>query len=145
MGNLLCPDDWVDISRSLHFVWGSPVLFFGLTSALHIPFYQRTNTQCPFVVVVVVVFTLVSAPCLLCIGKHDSRSTCMAAGEIRTRCATFFFWFFLFLFFFVNHHRVCVCLQHSADKCRCMKPIYSCRSFTWFNSRIRHPLFTPFS
>lgn len=48
MGNLLCPDDWVDISRSLHFVWGSPVLFFGLTSALHIPFYQRTNTQCPF-------------------------------------------------------------------------------------------------
>jgi hypothetical protein len=40
---------------------------------------------------------------------------------------------------------VFVCLQHSADKCRCMKPIYSCRSFTWFNSRIRHPLFTPFS
>lgn len=40
---------------------------------------------------------------------------------------------------------MCVCLQHSADKCRCMKPIYSCRSFTWFNSRIRHPLYTLFS
>jgi hypothetical protein len=52
---------------------------------------------------------------------------------------------FFFFFSFSWITTVCVCLQHSSDKCRCMKPIYSCRSFTWFNSRIRHPLYTLFS
>lgn len=145
MGNLLCPDDLVDISRSLHFVGALPFYFLGWRQPYIFPFINGQIPSAPFVVVVVVVFTLVSAPCLLCIGKHDSRSTCMAAGEIRTRCATFFFWFFFFFFSFSWITTVFVCLQHSADKCRCMKPIYSCRSFTWFNSRIRHPLYTLFS